>query len=155
MNPNQPSDVDLSNDESNIFSAINELANNTEQMIRARRTKERHRIDAPATLVPGNLTDRQSSVWMGTCHDISSTGCRVVLNRPVNVGDIYFLSLETSELEFDPHFVRCIRCHMLREDSFECGFSFFTEVELFKNRLETKCFWISRKFVNQTQMLSW
>ena len=135
MNPDQRSNVDFSSDESSIFNAINELANNTEQMIRARRKKERQRIDAPAQIVPGNLSERTSLSFNGTCHDISSTGCRIVLNRPVNVGDIFFLTLDTNDFEFDPHFVRCIRCHMLREDSFECGFSFFTEIELSRHEI--------------------
>ena len=131
MNQDLPNPkFNLSDNESQILSAIDELAHNTEEMIRARRKTERHRIDAAATLVPGNLSDRQSSSWSGICHDISPTGCRLVLDRPILVGDIFLLTIDTTTIDVDPTFVRCIRCHMLREDSYECGVSFFAEIQV-------------------------
>lgn len=134
MDPNrQPSDQEFGNSESDIFSAIEELSKSTEQMIRMRRKKDRMRIDADAHIVPGNMTDRDTGSWSGVCHDISPSGCRVILERPVVVGNIYFLTLDTNSLNFDPVFVRCIRCQLLREDKFECGFSFFSEVKLSEN----------------------
>lgn len=127
---NQHNDQAFDGSETEIFSAINELASNTAEMIRARRKNERVRVDAAATMVPANLSDRDSAVWTGICHDISSNGCRLVISSPITVGDVFLLTLKSNKMNIDPIFVRCIRCHLLREDSFECGVAFFSDIRL-------------------------
>ena len=127
---NSSNALPIDSNEAEIFSAINELASNTADMIRARRKNERIRIDANATLVPANLSQRLSAVWTGICHDISSTGCRLVINKPILVGDVFLMTLDNSAMDIDPIYVRAIRCHLLREDSFECGVAFFSEIHL-------------------------
>ena len=49
---------------------------------------------------------------------------------PLRVGDMYRLSFDRSMLNLEPLIARCVRCRLVREDSFEAGFSFFQPVDL-------------------------
>lgn len=50
--------------------------------------------------------------------------------QAMTVGDIYLIQLQDEQLTKDALFGRCIRCHMLREDKYECGISFLSPFSL-------------------------
>ena len=62
--------------------------------------------------------------------DVSSGGCCVISTGPVGVGDIFRITFDKSQLDVPMVFGRCVRCRLLREDSFEVAFSFFNPVTL-------------------------
>ena len=112
-----------------LLSAIEDLAKNTKENVESqRRGNDRMKLNAPAELVPGNVSGRDGRTYTGNCRDISNRGCRLVLTQPLIVGDIYLLEVESEELDLDPSFSRCVRCHMIREDAFEVGMNFLSPV---------------------------
>ncbi|MEM7457055.1 MAG: PilZ domain-containing protein [Planctomycetota bacterium] len=96
----------------------------------SRRESNRSKLNCAVRLLPGNVSDREiKKAVSGTCKDISPGGCRLVLKSSLIVGDIFLLQVE-DKIGMDPAFVRCVRCHMLREDSFDCGLEFLSPLQL-------------------------
>jgi len=46
------------------------------------------------------------------------------------VGDVFLGYIEDEKFRLDPIFFRCIRCHLIRENDFECGISFLSPIDL-------------------------
>jgi len=116
-----------------LLSAIEELATNTQEAVASsRRGNDRMELNSPAQLLPGNVSGRDGRTYEGSCRDISPRGCRLILTQPLIVGDIYLLSVENQQLDLDPSFGRCVRCHMIREDAFEIGLNFLSTVSFEK-----------------------
>ncbi len=114
-----------------LLSAIEELAISTKQNVESsRRGNDRMELNSPVELVPGNVSGRDGKSHSGSCRDISNRGCRLVLTKPLIVGDIYLMSVSNEQLGLDPTFGRCVRCHMIREDAFEVGLNFLSPVSL-------------------------
>lgn len=111
-----------------LLSAITELEANTKENLQSRRYSNRQELNCDVNLTPGNVSDRDGTEFTGKCRDASDTGCRLVLTKPLVVGDIYLVKIDDSSFNGDMVFGRCIRCHMLREDTFECGVNFLTPV---------------------------
>ncbi len=117
--------------EDDLLSAIDQLArNNRTQVVKSRRIKNRVELNCGVSVKPANASDRGTFRIAGRCRDVSPTGGRLVLDRPMAVGDIYLVNFEGEQFRLDPTFVRCMRCHLIREDSFECGVSFLSPVDL-------------------------
>ncbi|MEM7782975.1 MAG: PilZ domain-containing protein [Planctomycetota bacterium] len=108
-----------------IQSAIQEMQG-AAQSTASRRSKNRVAINSQAVIFPANAIDRDGTEIKGLCRDVSTSGCRVIMKKPLMVGSVYFMELIDSQTAIDPMFVRCIRCHLLREDTFECGLSFLS-----------------------------
>lgn len=113
-----------------LLDAIGELEQNTKSRIQTRRGNNRVELNCDVVVLPGNVSDRGTVKFEGSCRDISPPGCRLILNHPITVGDIYLVSFQTSPKALDPMFGRCVRCHMIREDAFEVGLSFFAPISL-------------------------
>lgn len=94
------------------------------------RSSERVGIQCRVELRPGNSRDRSNAqVVNAACSDLSSSGCRLIAPLPPAVGDVYLLSFEES-VALPNVFARCVRCRLLKEDAYEAGFQFFTELTL-------------------------
>ena len=113
-----------------LLDAISTLEANTKHNIDTRRTLNRVGVNCPVQLQPGNSSDRDGTLTSGTCRDVSPSGCRLVMPQAMTVGDIYLIQLQDEQLTKDALFGRCIRCHMLREDKYECGISFLSPFSL-------------------------
>lgn len=109
-----------------LLDAINVLEANTKQNIQTRRTSNRVGVNCPVYMQPGNSSDRTGVKTKGICRDVSTSGCRLVMPESLRVGDIYLVELELPDADAETLFGRCVRCHMLREDKFECGISFLS-----------------------------
>ncbi len=109
---------------------LSELEQQTPEAIRKLRTSERHEISVPVLIKPGNASDSHKSAVNAVTGDVSSGGCQVMSEIPLNVGDVYKLDFEKGELDLPTVYARCLRCRLVREDAFECGFAFFNQIKL-------------------------
>lgn len=109
---------------------LSELEQQTPDAIRKLRSSERHEITVPVVIKPGNMSDSHKQSVHAVTGDVSSGGCQVMSNVPVLVGDVYKLNFEKGELDLPTVYARCLRCRLVREDAYECGFAFFNQIKL-------------------------
>lgn len=94
------------------------------------RSSKRVGIHCRVEILPGNSRERHLAPIQGACSDLSTGGgCRLISDAPPAVGDIYWIRFEKN-VDIPSVFARCIRCRLLREDAFESGFQFFSEMTL-------------------------
>lgn len=120
------------NQDGNSFDAIlavSSLQSSTAETIAAQRKHRRFDVRTKVIVYPANVIDRGDNKWLGECHDISRGGCRVLTNRPLELGSVYWIQFEPSNVKIDPVFARCVRGHLMRENAFDFGMSFLTPVE--------------------------
>lgn len=113
-----------------VLQLLEEVELNTSESVRKQRSHARRQVRAGLTLRPGNASQRNDLALSGMTADISESGCQVVFTQPCRVGDIYFLEFDPEMLELPKVFARCLRCRLIREDQFEAGFCFFTQIAL-------------------------
>ena len=109
---------------------LQELEVNTSDAIRRLRADERVAIKSKIVIRSGNAGDLQQPEIQGVTGDVSGSGCLVLSPIPLLVGTIYRLSFDRSVLDLPMVFARCLRCRLIREEAFECGFAFFSRLEL-------------------------
>ncbi len=112
------------------FEMLQELEKQTLDQIRNQRVHQRVAVKTKVILQPGNSSQLLNLKLQGVTGDISEGGCGAMFPVPVTVGDIYRLHFLDKELDLPMVFARCLRCRLIREDSFEVGFSFFSPVRL-------------------------
>ena len=109
---------------------LRDLERQTVETIRQQRQHDRFEIQIAVEAHPGNASAPADDRRSGETMDISEGGCRARFSRPVAVGDIYRLEFDSSALHIPVVFARCVRCGLLRESTFEAGFTFFTPITL-------------------------
>ncbi len=122
--------TDEGTDKDNTFDLLQELERNKSDEIRRQRVHERLIIKTKVIVQPGNASDLMKLKVQAVTSDISSGGCQVLTPVTLNVGDIYRISFDRSEIDLHMTFARCLRCRLIREDAFEAGFSFFHSLDL-------------------------
>jgi hypothetical protein len=110
--------------------ALRQLEENTPAAILRQRASERLAIRAHVTIQPGNSSERGRVLIEGLTGDISNGGCQILLGRPILPGDVYWLVFAEEPLHIGALLARCLRCRMIREDTFEAGFKFFQSIDL-------------------------
>ncbi len=115
------------------FNMLQELEQNTPEEIRRQRSHFRVILKAKVILLPGNASETLKFKVQGVTGDLSEGGCKALVPVPLAVGDIYRLQFDRATLDLPLTFARCIRCALLRENSFEVGFRFFTPITLPRN----------------------
>jgi hypothetical protein len=112
------------------FGLLKDLERQSVDEIAKRRAHER--IDRKIRLVlqRGDSSRVNEMRLQAYTSNVSSGGCCVVSTGPVGVGDIFRITFDRSQLDVPMVFGRCVRCRLLREDSFEVAFSFFNPVTL-------------------------
>jgi PilZ domain len=111
-------------------SLIEELSRNTPANIQALRRHERLTVSGAMQALPGNLSADVSDAVDGSAVDVSAGGCMGVFERPLRVGDVYRIRLDSKEARMPIAYARCVRVRLLRESAFEAGFSFFSPVDV-------------------------
>ncbi len=97
----------------------------------SRRGNKRFALNIGLNIWAGNMRDRDDQPIKARCQDLSDSGCRILCDKPLNVGDVYLTQFDQdNEYQVDSVYVRCIRCHMLGETKFEVGFSFLSPVNI-------------------------
>lgn len=127
----------MSEKKEDLINVLDEMERSTSDSLRAQRASTRHIIHSKVAVRPANISDRSSWTRDGTSSDISSNGSKVLLSRPIMVGDMFFLTFESECVHVPPVYARCMRCRLLNEEAFEVGFKFLTPVEIV-NRLEAE-----------------
>jgi PilZ domain len=96
------------------------------------RSRMHARVDAKLKVIvqPGNSSEVLRFKLQGITADLSRGGCRLFLPLPLGVGDVFRITFDSSEHQVPLAFARCLRCRLLREDAYECGFSFFAPIDL-------------------------
>ncbi len=115
---------------SDVLAAMSELEANTSESIRASRAHERLTMKIKVIGQPGNISQRHEFRVQGVTGDVSKRGCLILFPVPLMVGDIYTLSFDRKVLDISPVMARCLRCRLIRDDAFECGFRFFSDLDL-------------------------
>lgn len=91
----------------------------------------------PIVIQPSNASQRKLEHIDGFCKNVSVSGCGVVSDFAPRVGDIYRISVPSQqEHVLNGIHARCVRCHMLDEEAFECGFSFMSALS--ENQLQQR-----------------
>ena len=103
------------------------------------RKSDRVNYSANIVLRPGNSSQRKEHLLNGTCKDVSSGGCCLLIDGSPRVGDVYHVETpdEISGPIHGKH-IRCVRCVFLDEDLFEAAFTFFTPIQLVANKQTAK-----------------
>ena len=109
--------------------SLSQLEQNTSEAVIRQRSSERISIRTKVWISPGNASQRDQYRIEGLTGDISAGGCLVLAGRPGLAGDIYWLSFAEDQVNIGSLLARCLRCRMVREDTFELGFRFFEPVE--------------------------
>lgn len=112
------------------FEMLQELERNRSDEIRRQRAHFRLAVKAGVILQPGNASDMLKFKVKGVTGDISQSGCSALFPMPIHVGDVYRMQFDRNMLDLPLTFVRCVRCRLVREDSFEAGFTFFSPITL-------------------------
>lgn len=115
------------------FNMLQELETNTPEEIRRQRAHFRISVRAKVILQPANSSDLAKLKLQGVTGDLSSGGCRILFPLPPRVGDVYRLQFDQRDLPLPLTFARCMRCVLLKEDAYECGFKFFSPISLPEN----------------------
>ena len=115
---------------SEAMDALSELEKNTSQAITALRSSQRVDIRTKVWIQPGNSSLRSTFVMEGLTADISNGGCMILTPRPLMVGDIFWMRFSDDEICINPLLVRCLRCRLVREDAFEIGIRFLSNIDL-------------------------
>lgn len=124
-------------DDASALRAMMDLEKNTSSAIRKQRSDARLNGSFPALVEPGNASNRDGQPVKSVCKDLSRNGCRLVCNKPLTVGDIYLITVQSNKMRVPRVFARCVRCSLLSETAFECGLTFFTEVEVASQQPES------------------
>lgn len=117
-------------DDAQAFDVLSELEKNTPDEIRRQRAHFRLSIRARVTISSGNASEMLKFRVQCVTGDLSNGGCRILSPVPLRVGDVYRLDFDREQLPLPLTFARCLRCSLVREDAFECGFTFFAPVTL-------------------------
>ncbi len=115
---------------SDALESLHELGQNTHAAFVAQRASERLDIRTKVEIRPGNCSARHLSVVHGVTQDISNGGCMVLTAQPILAGDIFWCVFEKAHVNIQPVLARGMRCRMVQESTFECGFRFFEEIDL-------------------------
>lgn len=109
---------------------LSELEQNRSDEVRRQRQHFRLQVRLRVTLQPANASALLTLKMQGTTGDLSEGGCCVLFPMPVQVGDVYRLTFDRTQLDVPLVFARCLRCRLLREDAYEAGFRFFAPLTL-------------------------
>lgn len=110
------------------FDLLQELERNKSDEIRRQRQHFRLMLKARVTLLPGSASELMTFRVQGVTGDLSEGGCCALFPTPARVGDVYRLEFDRSVLDLPTTFARCVRCRLLREESYEAGFMFFSPI---------------------------
>ena len=110
--------------------AVKSLQSSNSETIIAQRKHRRFEIRTKVIVHPANTIERGTDQWLGECHDISQGGCRLLTQKPLQLGSIYWVQFQPTSVKIDPVFARCVRGQLMRENAFEFGMCFLTPIEL-------------------------
>ena len=121
---------DNSKQQAKGFELLQELEKNKSEAIRKMRSHERVSIKSKVIIQSGNTSQLMDFKIQGITGDISPGGSQMLMPLPLNIGDIYRIKFDENMLNLPMTFARCIRCKLIREDAYEVGFIFFSQLNI-------------------------
>lgn len=115
---------------SDALEALGQLEQNTSEAVIRQRASKRLEIRTKVWIQPANASQRDEFRIEGLTGDISSGGCLVLSGRPTMAGDLYMLTFPDKHVSIGSLIAKCMRCRVVRGDTFEVGFRFFEDVEV-------------------------
>ncbi|MCA9299987.1 MAG: PilZ domain-containing protein, partial [Phycisphaerales bacterium] len=79
---------------------------------------------------PASMSHRQGVRLQGVTGDISAGGSQILLPRPLQIGDVYLVSFDRTQLDIPPVYALCVRGRLVKSDAFEAGLRFLEPVTL-------------------------
>ncbi len=110
--------------------AVKSLQSASDESVAAQRRHRRFEIRTKVIVHPSDTIDRGDRQWLGECHDISNGGCCLLTQSPLQLGSVYWIQFQPTDVKLDPVFARCVRGRLMRENAFEFGMCFLTPIEL-------------------------
>ncbi|MEM7559424.1 MAG: PilZ domain-containing protein [Planctomycetota bacterium] len=90
-----------------------------------RETSDRSQENISVALRPSSYSQRALEFIEGTCRNLSQSGCGIVSSSAPRVGDIYHIEVPANQSHrLQGMDARCVRCHLLDAEAFDCGFTF-------------------------------
>lgn len=117
-------------DNEQTLDLLAELERSTPGALRKERAHLRIEIRSKIIAQYADSSRRLDLKLQGVTGDISRGGCQALFPIPLGVGDIYLLTFDRSALDLSPIIARCMRCRYVREDAYETGLAFFSEIDL-------------------------
>lgn len=100
-----------------------------------RKASDRSQENISVALRPSSYSQRSSEFIEGVCRNLSQTGCGIVSSSAPRVGDIYHVEVvDNSSHCLQGMDARCVRCHLLDAEAFDCGFTFLAPLPGEKGR---------------------
>ncbi len=99
------------------------------QQIHRLRRHERIEVRLEVLVQPGDSSKLGRYEARGHTLDVSRGGCRCILSRAPIVGDVYRVEIFEQESALPLIFARCVRCHFLKEASFDTAFAYFSHLD--------------------------
>ncbi len=112
------------------FDLVADLERQSMDSIRKLRAHERLEVRLNIVVRPGNASDMSRFQAKGLTGDLSEGGTRVLLPVPLTPGDIYRVEFDKEQVDLPMVFARCMRCRLVRENTFEAGLAFFNKITL-------------------------
>ncbi len=112
------------------FDLVSDIERQSMDSIRKLRAHERLEVRLNIIVAPGNSSDTSRFKVKGVTGDISEGGSRVLLPLPLTPGDIYRVEFDKAQADLPLVFARCMRCRLVRENTFEAGLAFFNKISL-------------------------
>lgn len=97
------------------------------QVLRDRATTHVH---SGVSVHSAHLRDRDTVTARGRAREVRRQAVICVLDRPLLVGDVFYLALESDEFDAPPSFAICERCQLLDGPAFETAFRLLQDIEL-------------------------
>lgn len=114
---------DTERSEEKNFELLEELELNQPAQVEKRRSTGRFRTKAECSLRPANRSDRDRFTWKGETREFDSEGLRAVFDRPVGVGDVFFLGF-SEEVSVESGLALCTSCEMTSDTEFAIALQF-------------------------------
>lgn len=115
---------------SDAIEALKQLEVSSQSAVVQKRSNSRVTLEIGVTIQRGDSSRRGELTLSASSSDLSTTGCRLLAPTPILPGDVYWLTFANNAAGISKVMARCIRCHMIREEAFEIGLSFFDEIDL-------------------------
>ncbi|MCA9127907.1 MAG: PilZ domain-containing protein [Planctomycetales bacterium] len=113
-----------------LWDSLSQLRANTPDALLKLRTERRIGISVPVVIKPGDASRRHTEAIEGITGDMSVHGCQVIVERPIWVGDLFWLEFDNRQLNVEPQIAVALRCVVIGDMKFETGFKFMQSVDL-------------------------
>lgn len=89
-----------------------------------------HRVQAPVEIHAGNLSERSDTGIRGQTRELQHGGVTCILEKPVLVGNVFYLEFDKAQLDIAPQLTVCERCALISPTAFDVHFAFVEPIAI-------------------------